>query len=160
MSSLYQKSIEFLFEKGGHRIFHSNRTFIEHCVGVAKYLTELKCDEKVIIAGLLHNVYGNEKFDTGFNVSKKEIVDLVGIDIEKLIYLFSICNRNKICDYKDLSLLLIFLVNEFEQSNLSYESKTIIFDLIKFIKQECEIEFNMSLVQEKMKIINDEYKKL
>lgn len=153
MNNLYQKCIEFLLEKETHKVSHSNRTFFEHCVGVAKYLRIVGCDEETIIAGLLHNIYGNQYYNPNLNVTKQEVIDLVGEKIEYLINLFETTDRHKIIELKNSKLLMIYLVNEYEQLGINNN----IIEIFKYIKKNTENQYSIEFLNQTLVMIKDEF---
>jgi len=156
--NLYYDCVEFLVSKGAHKIIHSDRTFLDHCIGVARLLDRLECDDETIIAGLLHNCYGNEYYNPNLNITREEIKNIVGVDIENIVYLFVTTKRENIIKQENIKLLMIYLINHFEQIKVDENIKDKVFSIIKKIKQRCEIEYNINFINKNIKLIKEEYK--
>jgi len=74
---------------------HSGRTLRDHLKGTFALLQFWGCDEVTCVAGLLHSVYGTNAFrrsclDTS---ERPRLRQLVGCDVEKLVYLFCASER-------------------------------------------------------------------
>lgn len=76
---------------------HSGRTLRDHLKGTFALLRSWGCDEVTCVAGLLHSIYGTNAFrrsclDTS---ERPRLRQLVGCDIEKVVYLFCASERPK-----------------------------------------------------------------
>ena len=76
-------------KKGTQAIPHGNKSFFDHLNNTYKILKYLKQEEDVCLAGLLHSIYGNEIFHINLGIDREEIKVLVGIKVEKIVYLFN-----------------------------------------------------------------------
>ena len=70
-----KKVCEYAFLKYGEKKRYSNITLMEHTLGVALEVIEMKLDEDSVYAAILHEVV---KLD---DYNKKEVSDLFGVDI-------------------------------------------------------------------------------
>jgi hypothetical protein len=102
-------------KKGTQTIPHGNKSFFDHLNNTYKILKYLKQEEDVCLAGLLHSIYGNEIFHINLGIDREEIKVLVGIKVEKIVYLFNIIPRNKITTLNIKSINMIVLANQLEQ---------------------------------------------
>jgi hypothetical protein len=114
----YQKYIDFLYKKNCHGIKHSHSNFFNHLIGTFNILKKWRQPENLCIAGMFHNIYGNNYFDPNLNVTREEITDLVGKDIENIVYRFVNCDRSKINDTDDNELIILNLANSLDQNKL------------------------------------------
>lgn len=69
---------------------HGDKTFYDHCYGVYKILKTMNCSQEVCNAGLFHSIYGTESFNTNIEISKQQVIDIIGDKSEKLVTMF--CN--------------------------------------------------------------------
>jgi len=114
----YQKYINFLYNKNCHNIKHSHSNFFNHLVGTFNILKKWKQPEDLCVAGMFHNIYGNKYFNPNLNVTREEIKNLIGENVENLVYRFVNCDRNKINESNDLELIVLNLANSLDQRKL------------------------------------------
>lgn len=114
----YKKYIDFLYKKNCQNVQHSHSNFLNHCIGVFNILKKWKQPDYLCIAGMFHNIYGNKYFNPNLNISRKEIKELVGEDIENLVYRFINSDRTKIYDTEDSELIILNLANSLDQRKL------------------------------------------
>lgn len=114
----YQKYINFLYNKNCHNIKHSNSNFFNHLVGTFNILKKWKQPEDLCVAGMFHNIYGNKYFNPNLNVTREEIKNLIGENVENLVYRFVNCDRDKINESNDLELIVLNLANSLDQRKL------------------------------------------
>ena len=77
------------------QVAHRNGTLFEHLKGVCALLKDWNNPEAVCLAGLYHSVYGTGGFEKCL-VSigdRQSIVDLIGYEAERFVYLFAACDR-------------------------------------------------------------------
>lgn len=74
---------------------HSGRTLRDHLKGTFALLRSWGCDEVTCVAGLLHSIYGTNAFGCScLDTSERpRLRQLVGDDIENLVYLFCASER-------------------------------------------------------------------
>ena len=85
-----------VLHRGVGQDWHKAGTFKHHLVGVARSLTLWDQPDDVRLLGLLHSVYGNAQVDIMKFDPKSErgrVVDLVGEQAERLIYLYCVIAR-------------------------------------------------------------------
>lgn len=83
--------IAFLKSIGAAEIGHGDKTLLQHLQGVADILASWQCNESLVLAGLMHSVYGTKHFSTSIQASENryEIKALIGDEAEEIVYLFS-----------------------------------------------------------------------
>lgn len=130
---------------------HSKASFFGHLYNTFFILKEMKVEQNVCIAGLCHALYGTETFSYVSTISREELTEVIGEKAEKLVYLFSleerderiIENKDNYDSYTQLSLLQMLYVNKFEQhGRISVKSQEEIF------------EFNSNMRELRKKIIS------
>jgi hypothetical protein len=114
----YEKFINFLLEKNCQNILHSHSNFLNHLIGTFNILKKWKQPEHLCIAGMFHNIYGNNYFNPDLNVSRKEIKNLIGDTSEELVYKFVNCDRTKIIEENNSELIILNLANSLDQKKL------------------------------------------
>jgi hypothetical protein len=114
----YQKYINFLYNKNCYNIKHSHSNFFNHLIGTFNILKKWKQPEDLCVAGMFHNIYGNKYFNPNLNVTREEIKNLIGENVENLVYRFVNCDRNKINESNDLELIVLNLANSLDQRKL------------------------------------------
>jgi len=97
------------------KVKHGNKNFFQHLVGTYNILKKWKQPEEVCLAGLFHNIYGNNFFKSGISIQRKEIINLIGKESENLVFEFTHLNREEILKENNLNLLSIFSANNLEQ---------------------------------------------
>lgn len=88
--------IHYLKSKGIEQIKHiKNGSLLDHFLRVETILKEWELDESVALFALAHSIYGTTAFKTKLvNLEERDAVQkIVGTECEKLIYLFSILQR-------------------------------------------------------------------
>ena len=88
----YQKYVDFLYNKNCHNIKHSHSNFLNHLIGTFNILKKWKQPEDLCVAGMFHNIYGNNYFNPNLNVSREEIRNLIGEKAESLVFRFVNCD--------------------------------------------------------------------
>ncbi len=76
---LLRRAYRFAYKAHQRQIRKSGHPYIEHCLGTALILTELRMDPVTIAAGLLHDVVE----DTGIGID--EVKDIFGEEISQLV---------------------------------------------------------------------------
>jgi hypothetical protein len=114
----YKKLINYLFNKNCHNIKHSHSNFFNHLVGTFNILKKWKQPEHLCIAGMFHNIYGNEYFNPNLNITREEIKKLIGETAENLVFKYVNCDRNKINNESDSELIILNLANSLDQNKL------------------------------------------
>lgn len=69
---------------------HGDSDYYTHCFGVYDILKSINADTNVCKAGLYHSIYDSEYFSAENNVTREEIIKLIGSEAEDLVYRF--CN--------------------------------------------------------------------
>jgi hypothetical protein len=103
-------------------INHSGRAFFEHLKGVHDLLRDWGNPEHVCVAGLFHSIYGTQYFKhrcLPLN-RRAELVDLIGVEAECLVYEFCTQDRARL---RDPQLLEIEAANLIEQGGMSQETR-------------------------------------
>ena len=85
------KCIQFIQEKT-KSIPHSHTTFFEHLYGTYNILKSISMPQYVCIAGLFHAIYGTEYFKHDLEISRDDVIALIGKDAEHLVYTYSSLN--------------------------------------------------------------------
>jgi len=120
---------KYLFDKIKH-IPHLSGSLFAHLYNVFFILKSMNASEETCLAGLYHSCYGTEVFNLKDKIKKEDLVFYIGEDAEKLVYYFSLKDRNEIIlknsmnldPQKQLSLLEILYANELDQfKNTKYE---------------------------------------
>jgi hypothetical protein len=114
----YQKYVDFLFNKNCHNIKHSHSNFLNHLIGTFNILKKWKQPEDLCVAGMFHNIYGNNYFNPNLNVSREEIRNLIGEKAESLVFRFVNCDKDKINESNDPELIILNLANSLDQKKL------------------------------------------
>jgi hypothetical protein len=76
-------------------IRHSKRTLYDHLVGTHDLLRKWGADDRVCDAGLFHSIYGTARFvRAAMSIYDRDIIkNLIGVDAERLVYLFCVLDR-------------------------------------------------------------------
>jgi hypothetical protein len=93
MSDSTSTKIDFLKAMGADEIPHSDKTLLEHLVGVSEILKEMNAPEYIQDAGLFHSIYGTALFHHQTVSDRQVVYDLIGEKAEHLAYLFCILGR-------------------------------------------------------------------
>lgn len=104
---------------------HSRRTFYQHLKGVHDLLRDWGNPEPVCIAGLFHSVYGTPSYRHKVVRSRKELQQLVGHEVENLVYAF--CNTDRRY-FTDPRLHEIEAANLVEQKSISPQARARLLD--------------------------------
>ena len=92
-----------LLEKlDAHVTSHSRRTLLDHLRGTHDLLVEWGNEPNICVAGLFHSIYGTYAFDkrSADMSMRDEIRDVIGVQAERLVYLFCVTDRR--CFYEQL----------------------------------------------------------
>ena len=73
----YQELVDFLNSKNCSKIKHSHSNFLNHLIGTFNILKKWKQPEHLCIAGMFHNIYGNQYFNPNLNVTREQIKNLI-----------------------------------------------------------------------------------
>lgn len=118
LTERYQELINFLYLKNCHNIKHSHSNFLNHLIGTFNILKKWKQPEHLCIAGMFHNIYGNQYFNPNLNVTREQIKNLIGEAAENLVYRYVNCDRNTINQKNDNELIVLNLANSLDQKKL------------------------------------------
>jgi len=90
--------VEYLKGLGTDKLSHSGRSLLDHLIGVSNLLKENGRDEVDQAAGLFHSIYGTEyyKHSEKLEITRPEIINLIGPDAEFLVWLFCKTERRTI----------------------------------------------------------------
>ena len=69
---------------------HGNKTFYEHLMGTFKFLLKTGESETICLAGLYHSVYDTFYYTANLEVTRDQIIELIGEEAEDLVFKF--CN--------------------------------------------------------------------
>lgn len=88
----YRGALERL---GLHKAAHQDVTLVEHMFRACTILQDMKAGEQVCLAGLFHGSYGteglhNDDVDSIPEAKRAEVREMVGPDVEKMIFTFSV----------------------------------------------------------------------
>ena len=85
-----------------HVTSHSRRTLLDHLQGTHDLLVEWGNEPNICVAGLFHSIYGTYAFDkrSADMSMRHEIRDVIGMEAERLVYLFCVTDRR--CFYEHL----------------------------------------------------------
>jgi Aspartyl/Asparaginyl beta-hydroxylase len=74
---------------------HARGSLLAHLQGVQAILAAWGCPERVRLAGLLHSAYSTEEFTYRLfgKDERPRVRELVGIDAERLVFAFCVCDR-------------------------------------------------------------------
>jgi hypothetical protein len=80
---------------GTTQVAHRNGTLYEHLTGVWVLLKDWNNPEAICLAGLYHSIYGTGGFEQRLvSIDKRQsIIDLIGYEAERFVYLFAACDR-------------------------------------------------------------------
>ena len=104
LCNLVVTSENFLVTIGAKEINHHGRTLFEHLQGTQQLLQEWGNNQTVVLAGLLHSIYGTQEFkEKALSLDERpKVVSLIGAEAEELVYLFGISNRREFYKQGDL----------------------------------------------------------
>ena len=89
-----------IFEKLSHLgagdFKHINGELITHLKGTYQLLKQWGANEVLCLAGLFHAAYGTDGFAQELveNTRRAQIIDLIGIDVEAIVYTYCACDRD------------------------------------------------------------------
>ena len=98
MPATFKQLTDFLVELGLEQIAHTQKNYLAHLISVYKLMQSAGCDEELCRAGLLHSIYGTEKFQ-GFKLGldrREELAKLVGSRAERLAYWNCLMDRGSL----------------------------------------------------------------
>lgn len=86
---------EELSRWGAHLLPHSGRTLQEHLLGTCNLLKAWGCPPHVCKAGMFHSIYGTNAFQRSCLTEgdRAMLHDSIGVEAERLVYLFSVSDR-------------------------------------------------------------------
>ena len=86
----------YLLGHGADTTPHVDGTLLEHLEGTCDLLEAWGNSDRVALAGLLHTAYGTDGFPLAFHGpdARATFAELVGPDVESLVYLYGSCDRN------------------------------------------------------------------
>lgn len=89
--------IKILEHIGAFDMKHSGRTLGDHLLNTMEILYKNGAPEIVCIASAFHSVYGTNAYVNNAisHTERDKYKDILGEDVENLVYLFSIANRPK-----------------------------------------------------------------
>ncbi|WP_365980691.1 DUF6817 domain-containing protein [Sphingomonas sp.] len=87
-------ALDFLVNRPGSDVRHSNATLIQHLQGVYGKLKAWQCRSALALAGLYHSVYGTESFHSQlFAADERDTVRaVIGVEAERLAHFFCMLN--------------------------------------------------------------------
>lgn len=80
------------FKELSQGITHGNSSYFEHSIGVYNILKNMNMSDYICIAGLYHSIYDTENFKSNINISRKQLINIIGSKSESLVFKF--CNIN------------------------------------------------------------------
>ncbi|MFB4305851.1 DUF6817 domain-containing protein [Actinomadura sp. GTD37] len=86
---------ELLLTRGADRVEHPGGTLLAHLRRVHAMLGEWGARPELRLAGLCHAFYGTDGFGTALGDPRRrgELIDVVGTEAERLVYLYASCDR-------------------------------------------------------------------
>ena len=117
--NILKKSVQFLVSKNTKNLEHKKSSFFEHLVGTYNLLLFWNQNFNLCMAGLFHNIYGNQYYDPKLNIKREEIQKLIGIKAEEIVWNFVNAKRNKIVE------LNIFFCSIISFKDLGYSFSTL-----------------------------------
>ena len=102
-TSKVDKAREFIEQVGAKKIPHTqNKSLYHHLIRTHEILAAWGCDEHVQLAGMHHSLYSTAFFkQTLRSIEKRELKSVLDTDIEKLVYLFAILDRETVTPSPD-----------------------------------------------------------
>jgi hypothetical protein len=112
---------------------HSKQDLLSHLVNTYKILQRWNCSQHVCLAGLFHNIYGNESFYHAVVPlhERKRIQDLIGIDAEELVYTYCVTSHEELTGNLDRAEPYV-VRNRFDGTNI-FIDRSRLADLITLI---------------------------
>ena len=100
----------FLVKIGAKEIDHHGRTLFEHLQGTQQLLQEWGNNQTVVLAGLLHSLYGTQEFkEKALSLDERpKVASLIGADAEELVYLFGVANRRGFYTQSDVGPFCVY----------------------------------------------------
>ncbi len=98
MAATFKQLTDFLVNLGIEQIAHTQKNYLAHLISVYKLMQAAGYEEDLCRAGLLHSIYGTEKFQ-GFKLPlerREELVELVGSRAERLAYWNCLMDRGSL----------------------------------------------------------------
>src|ERR1700761_9544416 len=97
---------DFLIRSGTTRTVHSGRLLYEHLTGVESVLRAWRQPEDLCTAGLFHSIYSTDRFrHITLPISERiQLQTLIGERAERLVYLFSVLERQALFEASDACL--------------------------------------------------------
>ena len=80
-------AVEFIF-KLTENVPHSQTTLFDHLYGTFYILKQLQQPRIVCFAALFHSVYNTEFFKANLNITREQVVSIIGKQAENLVYEF------------------------------------------------------------------------
>ena len=87
---LYEQKINFLINIETNNSSHSDRTLLDHLIGVHDILKEWGTPEYLQDAGLFHSVYGTTRYLHQSTNDRAAVKEMIGEQAEELVWQF--CN--------------------------------------------------------------------
>jgi hypothetical protein len=103
---------------------HSGRTLQDHLDGTANILRYWNCSDDIVNAGLYHSVYGTSSYKNVATTNREEVVALIGVHAESLVYTFCNTNYNRMLHFihnRNTELILVECANLMEQKSRNFE---------------------------------------
>lgn len=92
----FEKAVQFLQANGCREIPHANgKNLLEHLLATAELLHSWDLSDSVVLAGMLHSVYGTSAFKRPqvLKIERDVVLQNFGQECESLVHLFSILDR-------------------------------------------------------------------
>lgn len=103
---------------------HSGRTLQDHLNRTADILRYWLCSDDVVNAGLYHSVYGTSSYKNVATTNRDEVIALIGVYAESLVYTFCNTNHNRMLHFienRNKELILVECANLMEQKSRNFE---------------------------------------
>ncbi|WP_404800161.1 DUF6817 domain-containing protein [Actinomadura algeriensis] len=86
-----------LVDRGAGGVAHPGGTLLEHLFRVHTLLGEWGARAELRLAGLCHAFYGTDGFAVSLGAIERrgELVEVVGVEVERLVYLYASCDRSR-----------------------------------------------------------------
>ena len=100
----------FLVKIGAKEINHHGRALFEHLLGTQQLLLDWGNNQTVVLAGLLHSIYGTQEFEEkALSLDERpKVALLIGSEAEELVYLFGTSNRRDFYKQGDLGPFCVY----------------------------------------------------
>ena len=91
-------ALALLRDLGAHRVAHSGRNLLQHCIGVAAILKNWGAPAHVLRAGAFHSIYGTEHFrEALLGWDRRDfLARAIGREAERLAHTFCILRRDSL----------------------------------------------------------------